>query len=443
MKKTIKLLVVLVLLLLSGCGKEKYVTFIYNDKVHDDQKCKITEGRINCKINEPTKEGYTFIGWYDEKNNIVNPNGVFTEDITLYPEYSKNQSVDSKADNKYFIAFDMNDGYGTMPTVEVKYGEKLSDLSKIPSRNDYVFKGFYDKKDYTKGVQYYDENGKSVRTFDRTTNIALYARWEKKDNTQAGATKNESIASVETQKTNTSTTNSYIVNNKDNNTAVSDKKVAKIENKTTDTKTETKKTETKRTESKVDTKTSDTKKTETNVDTKTTNTKTEENKKTDTKTTNAKTEEKKTDTKTSDTKKAETKVDTKTTNTKTEENKKTDTKTSDTKKAETKVDTKTTNTKTEENKKTDTNKETEKKEEQKQPQVYAVTFNSNDKTGKTKTQNVTGKTSLSSNTFEREGYVFKEWNTKADGTGTAYKDKQTIEFQQRQRLFHLIQIHLL
>ena len=395
MKKTIKLLVVFVLMLLSGCGKEKYVTFIYNDNVHDDQKCKITEGRINCKVKEPTKEGYTFIGWYDEKNNIVNPNGVFTEDITLYPEYSKNQSVDSKADNKYFIAFDMNDGYGTMPTVEVKYGEKLSDLSKIPSRNDYVFKGFYDKKDYTKGVQYYDENGKSVRTFDRTTNIALYARWEKKDNTQAGATKNESIASVETQKTNTSTTNSYIVNNKDNNTAVSDKKVAKIENKTTETTAETKKTETKRTESKADTKTSDTKKAETKVDT---NTKTEENKKTetkpsdtkktetkvDTKTTNTKTEEKKTDTKTSDTKKAETKVDTKTTDTKTEENKKTDAKTSDTKKTETKVDTKTTDTKTEENKKTDTNKETEKKEEQKQPQVYAVTFNSNDKTGKTK-----------------------------------------------------------
>ena len=33
---------------------------------------------------------------------------------------------------------------------------------------------------------------------------------------------------------------------------------------------------------------------------------------------------------------------------------------------------------------------------------------------------------LSKNTFVKEGYVFKEWNTKADGKGTKYKDEANI-----------------
>lgn len=39
---------------------------------------------------------------------------------------------------------------------------------------------------------------------------------------------------------------------------------------------------------------------------------------------------------------------------------------------------------------------------------------------------VTPQTKLSINTYFRMGYVFAGWNTKADGSGTAYKDQQTI-----------------
>ena len=34
---------------------------------------------------------------------------------------------------------------------------------------------------------------------------------------------------------------------------------------------------------------------------------------------------------------------------------------------------------------------------------------------------------LSENLFSREGYTFAGWNTKADGTGTAYTDAQLVE----------------
>ena len=33
---------------------------------------------------------------------------------------------------------------------------------------------------------------------------------------------------------------------------------------------------------------------------------------------------------------------------------------------------------------------------------------------------------LSKNTFTREGYTFVGWNTKSDGTGTAYPNELTI-----------------
>ena len=453
MKKFINLLILFSLLLLSGCGKEKYVTFIYNDNVHDDQKCKITEGRINCKINEPTKEGYTFLGWYDENDNYVDPNGVFNKDITLYPEYSKNKNAEKEEDKKYVIAFDLNDGYGTMPTVEVEYGKKLSDLSKIPTRNEYIFKGFYDKKDYTKGVQYYDENGKSVRNFDRTTNIALYARWEKKEEPKQETAvntepKKDSIARVETKKQETTTKEETKKEEPKQNTTtkVETKKekpkqntTTNVETKKTETKQETtKKEETKKTETKQETTNVETKKTETKQET----TKKEETKKTETKQETTKKEEtKKTETKQETTKKEETKkTETKQDTTKKEETKKTETKQDTTKEEETKkTETKQDTTQKEETKKTETKQETTKKEETKKTEpkqdtkkidpipTYTITYNSNGGTGEMKTQSVTGNATLSSNTYKREGYTFLGWNTKSDGTGTSYKDKDTIK----------------
>ena len=57
-----------------------------------------------------------------------------------------------------------------------------------------------------------------------------------------------------------------------------------------------------------------------------------------------------------------------------------------------------------------------------------IVYNSNYGNNQTKTQTFTFNTDtqLDKNTFTRTGYMFKEWNTKVDGTGTSYTDKQTI-----------------
>nr|WP_320025274.1 leucine-rich repeat protein [uncultured Acetobacterium sp.] len=57
-------------------------------------------------------------------------------------------------------------------------------------------------------------------------------------------------------------------------------------------------------------------------------------------------------------------------------------------------------------------------------QTYTLTYNANGGTGTMKEQvfNSGTKQSLVKNTFERTGYGFSSWNTKPDGTGTAYPD---------------------
>lgn len=57
-----------------------------------------------------------------------------------------------------------------------------------------------------------------------------------------------------------------------------------------------------------------------------------------------------------------------------------------------------------------------------------VTFKANGGTGSDYTQTVKYNTStaLTANTFTRTGYTFAGWNTKTDGTGTSYNDKQNV-----------------
>lgn len=57
-----------------------------------------------------------------------------------------------------------------------------------------------------------------------------------------------------------------------------------------------------------------------------------------------------------------------------------------------------------------------------------VTFKANGGTGSdyTQTVNYNTSTALTANTFTRTGYTFTGWNTKTDGTGTSYTDKQKV-----------------
>ena len=66
-----------------------------------------------------------------------------------------------------------------------------------------------------------------------------------------------------------------------------------------------------------------------------------------------------------------------------------------------------------------------------------VTFKANGGTGGDYTQTVKYNTStaLTANTFTRTGYTFAGWNTKADGSGTSYTDKQTVKLTANTTLY--------
>ena len=60
---------------------------------------------------------------------------------------------------------------------------------------------------------------------------------------------------------------------------------------------------------------------------------------------------------------------------------------------------------------------------------YSVKFNANGGVGTMSdlTCIVDSSCTLSTNTFEKTGSIFKGWNTKKDGTGTNYSDKATVK----------------
>lgn len=62
------------------------------------------------------------------------------------------------------------------------------------------------------------------------------------------------------------------------------------------------------------------------------------------------------------------------------------------------------------------------------PAVYKIRFDANGGTGTMADQNHTydRKQALTANTFAREGYRFTGWNTRGDGKGKAFTDKQTV-----------------
>ncbi len=67
------------------------------------------------------------------------------------------------------------DNGGDSDTVTVAYGSAMPAV-EVPEKAGFVFDGYYDGENGT-GTQYYKANGKSARTWDKTGNVTLYAKW--------------------------------------------------------------------------------------------------------------------------------------------------------------------------------------------------------------------------------------------------------------------------
>ena len=71
---------------------EKNIIASVTVKLVDGEKTEtrnVPYGETIGTLEQPTKEGYTFVDWYDEKGNVFNPAAPLTEDTTIHAEWKK------------------------------------------------------------------------------------------------------------------------------------------------------------------------------------------------------------------------------------------------------------------------------------------------------------------------------------------------------------------
>ena len=131
-------------------GEPTVTKFIDNDK-----NSKFTE-----LVPEPTKENYTFAGWYNG-NEKFDFTTVPTGDVTLTAKWTAND---------YYVSFVTE--HGDPPTSQnVKYNGTANDPGKL-TEEGYTFIGWYTDETYTKEFDF---------TKPITSNTTVYAKWTAKD----------------------------------------------------------------------------------------------------------------------------------------------------------------------------------------------------------------------------------------------------------------------
>lgn len=115
----------------------------------------------------PERAGYTFGGWYTEKEytNKYNFETSVTDDVVLYAKWIA---------NTYYVSYDLNGALGTAPLVQTKTHDVTLKLSEsTPERVGYTFKGWNTEASglgtpYGAGSEYI-----------ANASATLYAQWEK------------------------------------------------------------------------------------------------------------------------------------------------------------------------------------------------------------------------------------------------------------------------
>lgn len=113
----------------------------------------------------PTRDGYTFNGWFSAKSS-----GVKVSSSTTITTPSSHSLYAQWTPNTYTVSFDSNGG-GTAPSSkEVKYGSTYGNLG-VATRTGYTFVGWFTEKSGGKEVL-------SDTTYTNTSNQTLYAHWK-------------------------------------------------------------------------------------------------------------------------------------------------------------------------------------------------------------------------------------------------------------------------
>ena len=118
------------------------------------------KGRLEALPTDPTREGYTFAGWFDaaEGGNRVSVDTIYEQDTTVYAQWVKIE---------YKVTFDACGGTMTGEATLTTVDYKLAALPAV-TRKGYTFNGWFDAA----------EGGNAV-TVDTvySANTTIYAQW--------------------------------------------------------------------------------------------------------------------------------------------------------------------------------------------------------------------------------------------------------------------------
>ena len=83
-----------------------------------------------------------------------------------------------QGDGRFKLTFGKNGGNGGDNYVTATYGKPMPTPRTAPKKDGYIFEGYWDTtKDG--GKQYYDGGMKSVRSWDKASEVTLWAKWRK------------------------------------------------------------------------------------------------------------------------------------------------------------------------------------------------------------------------------------------------------------------------
>ncbi len=142
------------------------VTFDSNGGGAAPSPKKVTYGSAYGTLNSATRSGYTFIGWFTERDGgrevLADTTYTITSNQTLYAHWSE---------NGYTVNFDATGGSVTSASKNVVYGSTYGALP-VPTRDGYIFDGWYTA---SSGGNKVESSTKVSITSEQT----LYAHWTK------------------------------------------------------------------------------------------------------------------------------------------------------------------------------------------------------------------------------------------------------------------------
>ena len=160
------------------------VTFGKNGGTGGDDYVTCTKGQPMPKRTMPTRSGYVFDGYWNTTGTggikYYNADGTSAHawdrsgNVTLWAKWEKAASVK--------VTFGKNGGSGGDNYVTATTGQAMPTPRTAPKRTGWTFEGYWDTiaqdaNGNPTGKQYYDKDMKSVRNWDKTSAVTLWAKW--------------------------------------------------------------------------------------------------------------------------------------------------------------------------------------------------------------------------------------------------------------------------